>query len=455
MLDLKRYSADEQAGFLDFQAISLRKYISPDQYITTNYTAVCPFADPRATTKMDFATYTAYPNGGGSNMGDLGFRLGDPKLVLFASAYFKPKGGLTGVMEMQPGPTNWAGYASLLLPGTVRMWLYHSFAAGGEIACSYRFRQILYGAEQYHAAVIKTDGVTPSAGGEEYIQFNKEIGKLREYYQPDAQIPEKLAARKTAIVWNLENYWTIERQKQNVQWNAWNYPVKFLEMAKSFGAPVDVIDEKADLSSYKVVIIPAYEMADPGLIKKWTDYAANGGHLIITSRTATKDHQGHFWEGETAAPLSNLIGAHIKATDMLSPNVKGDIISGQDHYSWNIWGDQLAPDDNTMVLATYNDQFYKGSAAVVKRSIGKGAVTYIGVLSDDMKLEKGIMKDNYIASGASVENYPPGVYVYWRDGFYTAINYSSDNYDMPIPARAKILIGDKLLKPAGVLVWTE
>ena len=455
LLDLKRYSADEQADFLDFEAIGLRKYISPDQFITTNYTAVSPFANPRLTKKLDFATYTAYPNGGSRNLGDLGFRLGDSKIVAFASSYYQSVGSHTGVMEMQPGPTNWAVQASLLLPGTVRMWLYHSFAAGGEIACSYRFRQILYGTEQYHAAVIKTDGVTPSDGGEAYMQFNREMQQLRSKYQPDAQMPEKLAARKTAIVWNLENYWTIERQKQNVQWDAWNYPVKFLEMAKSFGAPVDVIDEKTDLSSYKVVIIPAYEMADPELIKKWADYVSNGGHLIITCRTATKDHQGHFWEGETAAPLLNLIGADIKATDMLSPNVKGDILSGQDHYSWNIWGDQLTPDDNSIVLATYNDQFYKGSAAVVKKNTGKGSVTYIGVLSDGMKLEKEILKENYLEAGACVENYPPGLYVYWRDGFYTAINYSSDNYEMPIPAPAKILIGDKLLKPAGVLVWTE
>ncbi|WP_343672320.1 beta-galactosidase [Chitinophaga sp.] len=455
LLDLKRYAADEQAGFLDFQAATLRKYISSNQYITTNYTAVCPYANPRLTRKLDFASYTAYPNGGANNNGSLGFRLGDSKTVLFAAEYFKSPGGITGVMEMQPGPTNWAGQASLLLPGTVRMWLYHTFAAGGQFACSYRFRQILYGSEQYHAAVIKTDGVTPSQGGEEYIQFNREIRQLRQYYKAGAQLPQKLTARKTAIVWNLENYWTIDRQKQNVRWDSWNYPVKFIEMAASFGAAAAVIDEKADLSGYKVVIIPAYEMADQELIKKWTRYVEQGGHLIITCRTATMDRNGHFWEGETAAPLSALIGAHISSTDMIAPNTKGDVLSGQQHYFWNIWADLLKPDDNTTVLATYNDQFYKGTSAVVKRNIGKGTVTYIGVVSDDMKLEKEILKANYIEAGAAIENYPPGIYVYWRDGFYVAVNYSSDNYEMNIPAQARVLIGKKVLEPAGVLVWSE
>jgi beta-galactosidase len=455
LLDFKRYSADAEADFLDFQAGILRNHISKDQFITTNYTAVCTGSDPRRTKRLDFATYTAYPNGGSDNIGDLGFRLGNSRSVLFASEYYKSVGGISGVMEMQPGPVNWGSYNPLLLPGTVRMWLYHSFAAGGKIACSYRFRQILYSAEQYHSGVIQTDGITPSQGGEDYMQFMKEIIELRKQYKPGTKMPEKLAARSTAVLWNLENYWTIDRQKQTGQWDAWNYPVKFLEIAKSLGAPVDVVPETADLSKYKFVIVPAYEMADSALVKKWNDYVTNGGHLIITCRTATKDRIGHFWEAETAAPIIDLIGAHIKATDMLSNYGKGEILMKSNHYSWNNWADLLVPDKNTSVVATFDNQFYKGMAAVVKHNVGKGSVTYIGVDTDDSKLEKNLIRDIYNDANASTEDYPLGVYVYWRDGFNIAVNYSSDDYNVNLPENAKILIGEKTLRPAGVLVWSE
>jgi beta-galactosidase len=455
LLDFKRYSADAQAEFLDFQAGILRNNISKNQYITTNYTAVCTGSDPRRTKKLDFASYTAYPNGGSDNIGDLGFRLGNSKVILFASEYYKSVGGISGVMEIQPGPVNWGSYNPLLLPGTVRMWLYHTFAAGGKLACSYRFRQILYSAEQYHASVILTDGLTPSPGGEEYMQFMKEIKELRKQFQPGAKMPKKLAARSTAILWNLENYWTIDRQKQTWQWDTWNYPVKFLEVAKSLGAPVDIIPETSDLSKYKFVIVPAYEMVDSALVKKWNDYVANGGHLIITCRTATKDRMGHFWEAELAAPISTLIGAHIKATDMLSAYTKGDILMKSNHYNWNNWADLLEPDKNTEVLATFDNQFYKGKAAVVRHLVGKGSVTYIGVDTDDSKLEKNILREIYANAGATTEDYPEGVYVYWRDGFYMAVNYSSNEYMMNIPETAKILVGEKTLKPADVLVWRE
>jgi len=455
LLDFKRYLADAQAEFLDFQAGILRSYIAKDQYITTNYTAVSTGADAGRTKKLDFATYTAYPNGGSDNIGDQGFRLGNSKVILFAADYYKSFGSASGVMEIQPGPVNWGGYNPLLLPGTVRMWLYHTFAAGGKIACSYRFRQINYSAEQYHSGIIQTDGVTPSPGGEDYMQFMQEIKELRKQYKPGSKMPEKLTARSTAILWNLENYWTIDRQKQTWQWDAWNYPVKFLEIAKSFGAPVDVIRENADLSKYKFVIVPAYEIVDSALVKKWTDYVSNGGHLIITCRTATKDRMGHFWEAETAAPISGLIGAQVKATDMLSGSAKGDILMKSNHYSWNNWADILMPDKSAETLAVFDNQFYKGKAAVVKHTIGKGSVTYIGTDTDDSKLEKDLLRDIYTNAGASTENYPPGVYVYWRDGFYVAVNYSSDNYTIDIPSTANILVGEKTMKPAGVIVWNE
>jgi beta-galactosidase len=94
-------------------------------------------------------------------------------------------------------------------------------------------------------------------------------------------------------------------------------------------------------------------------------------------------------------------------------------------------------------------------AAVVKHRVGKGSVTYIGVDTDDSKLEKDLIRDIYSNANATTEDYPSGVYVYWRDGFNIAVNYSSDEYNVNIPENAKILIGEKILKPAGVVIWSE
>ncbi|MDD4970332.1 MAG: beta-galactosidase trimerization domain-containing protein [Paludibacter sp.] len=123
----------------------------------------------------------------------------------------------------------------------------------------------------------------------------KDIKELRKQYKPGTQMPEKLTARSTTILWNLENYRAIDRQKQTFQLDAWNYPIKFLEMAKALGAPTAVIPETSDFTKYKFLIVPASELADSVLGKKWNDSAANGDQLMITCRTAPKDRAGHFW----------------------------------------------------------------------------------------------------------------------------------------------------------------
>jgi len=453
LLDYKRFTADIQADFLDFQATTLRKHISDNQYITTNYTANCSGSNPYLTKELDFTTFTAYPNGGQQNIGNQGFRLGNGKVFNFANDYYRNIGGITGVMELQPGQVNWGNVNPLLLPGTVRMWLWHNFSLGSELACSYRYRQILYGAEQYHSGVIKTDGVTPSQGGLDYIQFMKELKTIRNIANTQAKEPEQIAARRTAILWNHDNFWSIDRQKQTWQWDAWGFPGKYQEILKSFGAPVDIVSEKADLSHYKFVVIPAYELVDSALIAQWTRYAASGGNLIITCRTGMKDRNGHFWEGEIAAPISQLIGAHIDAFDMLPGETQGEITYNRATYNWNNWADVIEADKGTDILATYSNQFYAGKAAVVKHCIGKGTVTYIGVDTDDSKLERDVLKSIFAQNNVTIENYPEGVYVNWRAGLFVAVNYSSDNKEINIPEKAKILIGEKTLAPAGVVVW--
>ncbi|MBV4223590.1 Beta-galactosidase C-terminal domain, partial [Bacteroides xylanisolvens] len=48
-----------------------------------------------------------------------------------------------------------------------------------------------------------------------------------------------------------------------------------------------------------------------------------------------------------------------------------------------------------------------------------------------------------------------GVVKEWRDGFYIALNYTSDIQEIAIPDEAEILIGSARLEPAGVVVWKE
>ncbi len=454
LLDFKRFTAQVQADFLDEQATVLRQHISENQFITTNYVAVANNADPRLTKNLDFIAYTSYPNNGSPNLGENGFRLGNPYNLLLANDYFRPIKGTTGVLEIQPGQVNWANVNPLLMPGTVRMWLWHATASGARLASSYRYRQVLYGVEQYHSGIMQNDGVSPSEGGKEYIQFIKEIKQLEALGLSTTE-PESYSKKRTAILWSHPNMWDHQRQSQNNNWNISNHIAKYHKTLMQLGAPVDIISESDDFDKYRFMVVPAYQAVDSGLVQRWTEYVENGGNLVLTCRTASKNRMGHFWEAGWSAPIYELIGAKINAYDMLPPYKQAYVTTGNEQYEWNIWGDLLEADNEAYILAYYSDQFYIGAAAVTQRQLGKGTISYIGVDTQNGELEKAMLANLFKTNKLTTNNYPEGLMVYWRNGFWIAVNYRSESYSMNLPSKAKVIIGETNIPPAGVLVWKE
>jgi beta-galactosidase len=335
------------------------------------------------------------------------------------------------------------------------MWLYHCFGGDLSFACSYRYRQINYSAEQYHSGIVKLDGVSLSQGGKDYKQVIEEMKILRKAYNPSLKMPEKLQKKTTAILWNYDNLWSLSRQGQTSQWNTLSFFQKYLRIVNSFGAPVDILYEDDNLENYNVVIIPAFELVDNTLIQKWTNYVEQGGNLVLTVRTGVKDRNGHIFRAGWGAKIYPLIDATIDDFDQLLPNMNGEIIAFDTNYFWNNWADLVTATNVENVLATYADQFYAGKAAVVTNKLGNGTVTYIGVDTDDASLEKEVLKKVYHQLNISTEDYPEGVFIQWRDGFWVGVNYSSNDYELKIPENANMLIGNSILKSGGVSVWKD
>ena len=455
LLDFKRFTADATADFLDKQADILRKYKLPSQYITTNYTNATTDSDPRRTGNLDFPCFTLYLVSGKNELGGINFRTGNPYRLYEACDYFRPINGVTGIMELQPGQVNWASINPMLQPGAVHMWIMQALGGGCSFVCTYRYRSPIFQSEMYHDGIVGTDGVTLSQGGKEFVQAINEIKKLREDANSDAKVPDKIVKRKTALLWSHDVMWDLNIQKQTYLWDTWRNRNNYTSIIKSTGAPIDFISETDDFSSYPFMVAPAYQMIDTQLVKKWTEYAKDGGHLILTCRTGQKDKNGHFFESTLAAPISSLIGADHEFFDMLLPDGKGVVEAGKKSYEWNSWSEILLPHTDTKILATYGNQFYKGKAAVTSHKLGKGSVTFIGVSTKNGQLEREIVRGVYKNAGVQIEDFPKGIYVEWRDGLFVGVNYTDSTFNMPIPENSHILVGENPLRPAKAVVWKE
>ena len=453
ILDYRRFAAKQTNDFLNEQCRLIKKY-AKNQWVTTNYIPDYDKGHIGGSKDLDFVSYTRYMvYGDNEGIGRRGYRVGNPLRIAMANDFFRPVNGTYGVMELQPGQVNWGSINPQPLPGAVRLWLWSVFSGGSDFICTYRYRQPLYGTEQYHYGIVGTDGVTVTPGGREYEQFMKEIRSLRKDYRPKEDKPETYLKRKTAILWNPENYWSIDRQKQNATWNTFAHVDKYYRILKSYAAPVDFISEEKDFSQYPVMIVPAYQLADKELVARWKKYVEEGGNLVLTCRTAQKDRFGRLPEAPFGSMIDELTGNHIEFYDLLLPQDPGQVKMDGKVYTWNTWGEILQPGASNEVWATYTNEFYEGKPAVTFRKLGKGSVTYIGVDSSDGALERQVLDKLYSRLQIEVMNLPYGVTMEYRNGLGIVLNYSDQPYQFALPQGVKVLIGTPNIATAGVLVF--
>lgn len=453
ILDYRRFAAIQTNEFLNNQCLLIKKY-AKNQWVTTNYIPNYEEGHIGGSPDLDFQSYTRYMvYGDNEGIGRRGFRVGNPLRIAWANDFFRPIQGTYGVMELQPGQVNWGSVNFQPLPGAVRLWLWSVFAGGSDFVCTYRYRQPLYGTEQYHYGIVGTDGVTVTPGGHEYAQFMTEIKGLRGKVAERDVKPADYMARRTAILFNHENSWSIEEQKQNRTWNTLAHIEKYYRTLKSFGAPVDFITEDKNLKDYPVVIAPAYQLADKELVNRWTDYVKQGGNLVLTCRTAQKDRIGRLPEMPFGAMINELTGNELEFYDLLLPEEPGKVVMDGKTYTWNTWGEILKPGKTSKPLAIYTDEFYEGKPAATTRKLGKGTITYIGVDSTDGTLEKDLLKKLYAQLNIPVMDLPYGVTVEYRNGLGIVLNYADKSYNFQLPEGTEVLIGEQDIPTAGVLVF--
>lgn len=453
ILDYRRFAALQTNEFLDEQCKLIKKY-AVNQWVTTNYIPNYEEGHIGGSPSMDFQSYTRYMvYGDNEGIGRRGYRVGNPLRIAWANDFFRPIQGSYGVMELQPGQVNWGSINPQPLPGAVRLWLWSVFAGGSDFICTYRFRQPLYGTEQYHYGIVGTDGVTVTPGGREFATFMEEIRALRSLSAPREHKPADYKARRTAILFNHENSWSIERQKQNHTWNTLGHIEKYYRALKSFGAPVDFISESKNFSDYPVVIAPAYQMADSALVNRWIAYVKQGGNLVLTCRTAQKDRYGRLPEIPFGAMLTPLTGNALDFYDLLLPENPGKMVMKDKTYTWNTWGEVLKPASDAQVWATYTDEFYEGAPAVTFRRLGQGTITYVGVDSREGNFEKDLLKRLYAEWNIPVMDLPYGVTLEYRNGLGIVLNYGDSPYTFSLPKGAQVLIGTPKIPTAGVLVF--
>lgn len=455
LLDFKRFFSISLSKFLTRQSETLRPFLNNNAWITHNFMKDDPHHFPgHVKDGLDLYTLTIYPVAGlytGKTDREF-FRLGDPMSIAFNHDLMRSYNGRWGIMEQQPGQVNWGPCNTRPYPGTTRLWLWTAIAHGASFLDTYRYRQPLSGAEQYHAGMVGLDGETLTQGGKNFSTVATELKNLASYLEDSIPFKQK----KAAIILDWDSLTMLSIHPQNDQFNPHKAFLNYYSALKRLGFDIDILHtyKDMDLEFYSVVCTGLVDLLDDKVIAQWKTYVETGGHLILTLRTGTRYPNGHFPQMAIGKRVTGLTGAKIIGYDVLPDPHQGtiELLNSKKKINWHTWAEQYDVDDQSRVLAIFGDQFYKGNCAAFKKRMKKGSLTCIGF--DQIEGVKDLVCESLIEEFPDLMVLPDQTLFRIQGALGIFLNYNDRPVEIPkaLLDQLKPVDGTIIIQPAGVAV---
>jgi len=418
-LEYRRFASDSWVKYQKMQIDIIRKY--SDLPITHNLMGHFSDIDYyKLAEGLDFVSWDNYP--------DTQWGASEYEYVSMAHENMR---GLKNknfvVMEEQAGPAGWDTVGSTPRPGQLRLWTYQAIAHGAEGIVYFRFRTALFGMEQYWFGVLDHDGV-PRRRYYEIQKTGAELMKLKDYIIGTENKYEALIVKTYDNVWSHE----IKRHTARYDYRSLLYAYYKANAALNINTAVSA----GDYEKYRVVYMPSYNIVEDDEIDRVKKYVQNGGVLVLTFRSGTRDTYNNMLPMAVPGVFGDLAGIEVEEFDALRREVK---VCGAVSGTAKIWCDIIKP-VTAETLCLYDGEYYKGRAAVTVNRYGKGKVYYVGCDLDHaamVKLVELISKD----AGISPVYAPAGVEIVKREGYTILLNHNE--YEVSLPIKGRSLMSGK------------
>lgn len=140
--------------------------------------------------------------------------------------------------------------------------------------------------------------------------------------------------------------------------------------------------EETELSGYDVLFIPALYSADEACLQRIKDYAAGGGTVIATFKTAFTDENVKVWPDVQPHLLGECFGVcYHEFTAPVDVFLTGDFSRlDKEERKAGIFVELLEP-RGAQVVASCDHYMWKRYAAVTRNKCGKGECFYLGCMT--------------------------------------------------------------------------
>ena len=184
---------------------------------------------------------------------------------------------------------------------------------------------------------------------------------------------------QVAILHDYPSRWAIDWQRHNKAFDPIDALVDIYGPLRALARSVDIVQDTAHLSQYKLVVAPALNVLTPIASANLKAYVLGGGHLVFLQRSAMKDQDNTLYPQRQPGPFADMLGARVEqwyALDKPVP-IDGTWGPGED----TVWAEQLgitSPDTKTLMTYGKSNGWLDGRPAAVTTKVGAGRITYIG-----------------------------------------------------------------------------
>lgn len=378
----ERFCAVSSAEYAAWQASLIREY-DPKAVITTNACRQMDTPDYHRMFKaLDVVSFDNYPP----------VKLPeDPEepyshcFVLDAMRGLKRKN--FWILEQLGGPMGgWGPITRAMAPGMLEGYAMQAVAHGADLVSFFRWRTSTSGAEMFCHGLYDHSNLENSRT-REFRKFIKDIGQYEDLDQTTLH-------SSVAMLISYDQMVSCKNQMQSEGYSYFDQIRRMAEACANLGVNLDVIDEKEDFSGYKVVIVPEHFVLEESLPKRLKAFAEQGRTVLLTCRSGVKDENGNAILGRALPTVfSELTGSHVLEYDALGKDTQRIRSASGEIYTVTSWADILEA-DTAVVWASYDDHWYRGSAAVTVNSYGNGSVWYLGTVGE-WKLYRTVLSEAF------------------------------------------------------------
>lgn len=401
-LEWKRFTTWNMTDYMKSE-IQLLKELTPGIPVTTNFMGLYGGLDYRVMAKeLDVVSWDSYPalHNQWETLAESMENNSFDHVTMRSMKKDKP----FMLMESAPGLVNWQQFNKVKRPGIHKLFSMQAIACGSDTVQYFQWRKGRGSFEQYHGAV--TDHL-----GKDDTRIFKEVEDLGAALEKISKAAGTVVKAKAALLYDWDNRWAIEDIK-----GLGNETKKYNETCRDIyrqflrlGIEMDIIASDSGLMDYDIIIAPMLYMLRPGAADELKTFVEKGGQLLATYLTGYVDiNQLCYLGGFPGDGLKELFGVISEEIDTLYPDDRnaalfkdGSVAEIKDYA-------EILRVDGAKVLASYMQDFYKGTPAVTAKDYGKGTAYYVAARISDVKMQEIFLE---MAEKAGVEHkeLPSGV----------------------------------------------